>query len=117
MSFQLRQSGRWQKLWLRYSTDQDVKKEDTKGSESRFYQLQKKKKEVWLKKNGLFNPNYHKRGEDAIGNSNFLKKAIRKQERPVGVFNKRNRREDSASSSEEEEAAEDAEKIKETETV
>ena len=43
------------------------------------------------------------------GNSSFLKKVIRKQNEPVGAFNKRGRREDSVSS---EESKEDQEKIK-----
>lgn len=29
----------WQHLWIRFATDQDVKKEDTKGENSRFYRF------------------------------------------------------------------------------
>jgi len=58
---------------------------------------------------GLFDPRYAKRHQDEIGNSSFLKKVIRKQNEPVGAFNKRGRREDSVSS---EESKEDQEKIK-----
>jgi hypothetical protein len=58
---------------------------------------------------GLFDPRYAKRHQDDIGNSSFLKKVIRKQNEPVGAFNKRGRREDSVSS---EESKEDQEKIK-----
>lgn len=58
---------------------------------------------------GLFDPKYAKRHQDDIGNSSFLKKVIRKQNEPVGAFNKRGRREDSVSS---EESKEDNEKIK-----
>ena len=58
---------------------------------------------------GLFDPKYAKRHQDEIGNSSFLKKVIRKQNEPVGAFNKRGRREDSVSS---EESKEDNEKIK-----
>ncbi len=64
LGFQLRNSGRWQKLWIRAGTDHDVKSESTKGSESRFYQLQQKKREKWLKMNGLYNPNKRKRREE-----------------------------------------------------
>lgn len=31
----------WQSLWIRYATDLDVKKEGTKGSDSRFYRFSK----------------------------------------------------------------------------
>jgi hypothetical protein len=58
---------------------------------------------------GLFDPKYAKHHQDDIGNSSFLKKVIRKQNEPVGAFNKRGRREDSVSS---EESKEDNEKIK-----
>ena len=58
---------------------------------------------------GLFDPKYAKRHQDEIGNSSFLKKVIRKQNDPIGAFNKRGRREDSVSS---EESKEDNEKIK-----
>lgn len=43
--FQLRTSGRMQKLWMRYATDKDVKDETTKGENSRYYQLQKQKRD------------------------------------------------------------------------
>ena len=32
----------WQNLWVRFATDRDVKKEDTKGENSRFYKSQMK---------------------------------------------------------------------------
>ena len=57
---------------------------------------------------GLFDPRYAKKGQDEIGNSNFLKKVIKKQNNPLGIFNKRGRREDSMSS---EESKENTEKI------
>jgi len=57
---------------------------------------------------GLFDPRYAKRGQDEIGNSNFLKKVIKKQNNPLGIFNKRGRREDSMSS---EESKENTDKI------
>lgn len=108
LGFQLRTGGgRWQKLWIRAATDKDVKDESVKGTESRYYQLQKARKERKLKYLGIYNPNHHKNprdGDDQIGNSSFLKKVIKKVERPLpGAFNKRNRREDSESDGDEKE--------------
>lgn len=37
LGFQLTSSARWQKLWIRAATDRDVKDENTKGENSRFY--------------------------------------------------------------------------------
>lgn len=103
LSFQLRTTGHWQKLWIRAATDLDVKSEETRGADSRYYQLQQKKKEKWMKANNLYNPNWKKdRADKVAGNQGFIKKAIQKQERLVGGFNKKARREDSDSSSEEE---------------
>jgi hypothetical protein len=31
----------WQNLWIRFATDLDIKKEDTKGQDSRFYRFSK----------------------------------------------------------------------------
>lgn len=99
-----RTTGHFQKLWIRAATNLDVKSEETKGADSRYYQLQQKKKEKWLKANNLYNPGWKKDRQDKqAGNQGFIKKAIQKQERLVGGFNKRARREDSDSSSSEEE--------------
>lgn len=35
----------WQALWIRFATDLDVKKEETKGENSRFYKYQRKQQE------------------------------------------------------------------------
>jgi len=37
--FQLKNNARLQKLWMRFATDLDVKDENTKGENSRFYNL------------------------------------------------------------------------------
>ena len=79
MSHQLKTNGKWQKLWLRYATDRDVKSDDTRGQNSRFYMLEKRKKERWLKQNGMFIPNYKKvKRDEEADNSSFIKKAIKK---------------------------------------
>ena len=77
--FQLRNNGRWQKLWIRYATDQDVKAEDTKGENSRFYTIQKQKREQKMKQKGYFKKN--QTNFSGAGNSNFIRKAIGKQEK------------------------------------
>ena len=94
-------NNRYQKLWLRYACTSDVKSQETKGSNSRYYQLQKKLKEQKLKRMGLFQ--YKKptrRGDpedesDPLGNSQFLKKAIGKQQRPLGGRRRERKRSDS----------------------
>jgi len=101
LGFQLRSSGRWQRLWIRAGTDRDVKSDSTKGADSRFYQLQQKKKEKWLKSNGLFKPRRRKGSDEdeemvveQVGNCSLVRRVIRKKKVP-GAFNNRGRREDS----------------------
>ena len=43
----------WQSLWIRYATDLDVKKEATKGQDSRFYRFSKAQDKSHFRKKGI----------------------------------------------------------------
>lgn len=67
-----------QKLWLRFATEQDIKAEQTKGEDSRYYQLQKQLREKKFRKSGLLlKPKVRK----AKIESSFLRKVIMKQKK------------------------------------
>ncbi|CDW76543.1 splicing rnp complex component [Stylonychia lemnae] len=81
--FTLRNNGRLQRLWIRYATDKDFKSEQTKGENSRYYNIQKKRRDQKMRSNG-----YHQGTDQGRNhrsdNSSFIKKAIGKQEKFQG---------------------------------
>ncbi len=67
-------NGQWAKLQIRYATDKDVKDQNTKGSESRYYKYNKHQQ--------MKNQRYQKpQGKYGNKDSSFQRKGIQKEQK------------------------------------
>eukprot|EP00347_Sterkiella_histriomuscorum_P000683 403374902 len=82
--FQLKTNGRMQKLWMRFATDKDFKSENTKGENSRYYTIQKQRRDYKMKQYGYKDKRGGRDNKGGPDNSNFIKKAISKGDKFQG---------------------------------